>query len=181
MTMNRLNRPNPIIGDDYPYNTIALRDAPEGFHFVNLIPDPSLTLTYEMWDELVGYAERYYADWELNARTLVDWLNGLQLSYDTNKYKFEKALVALANVRFEEGQTVTHTLQQSDVNNTVRSKSSSADENTTGTDMGSDSKSVTRNTADSTERDYQGTTANGQDATADEINVAFDSTNTDPT
>ena len=99
--ITRMRRWWPIEGDDKPYWTIFLKDCPEGYHFVNLNPDETLVNTYEIWDELIDYAERYYADYEIVGNTLTDFLRGLQLSYDSYKLVFENVLKNLEYIRFD--------------------------------------------------------------------------------
>ena len=104
----------PVKGDDSPFRTIALRDCPTGFHFQNLIPDSTLTYTSELWNELITYAERFYAEYEIVGNTLVDWLNGLQLEYDRNKYRLEMALSKINLVGFDLGSTTIRTKSGTD-------------------------------------------------------------------
>lgn len=144
---------NPIKGDDSPYWTIALRDCPEGFHFENLTQDETCIHTNEIWDELIDYAERYYEDYEIVGNTFTDWLRGLQLSYDSYKLVFENVLKNLEYLRFDKGQTTT------------RNRTGN------GTDSGTNTKS----------RNYSETNVTTDEGTTDNINVAFDSDNLDPT
>lgn len=150
--IQRIQRWNPIRGDDLAYWTIALRDCPDGFHFVNLVKDTEMQLTSAIWDELIDYAERYYADYEIVGNTFQDWLNGLQLSYDGNKTMFENILENMPYIRFDKGQSVTRTRTSSD------------------TESGSDTKNRTYS-------EENATTNTGEDK---RIVLGFDSQNEDP-
>lgn len=160
--MERMNLPNPIPGDDLAYNTMYLRDIPEGYHFADLVPDPNLPISYEMWDALTDFAERYYANWEVNGSTVMNWFNGLQLSYDMNKKRFEELLKSLANVKFDKGQTTERV--------------------TEGTESRADTRSKTRDGSrnENIGRSYADNTVAGQTAVAKETDLAFDSANEDP-
>lgn len=151
--ITRMRRWWPIEGDDRPYWTIFLKDCPEGYHFVNLTQDETCIHTNEIWNELIDYAERYYADYEIVGNTLTDFLRGLQLSYDSYKLVFENVLKNLEYIRFDKGQTTT------------RNRTGS------GTDSGTNTKS----------RNYSETNKTTDQGTTDNINVAFDSNNVDPT
>lgn len=140
--IQKLNKWNPIRGDDDPYYTLALRDCPEGFHFVNLVKDDTLTHTNEMWDLLVDYAERYYADYEVVGNTLKDFLNGLQLSYDGNKLMLENVIANLPYIKFDKGQTVTRNKDVSDTESGTATKNRSYSEGNETTDEGADTRIV---------------------------------------
>lgn len=161
--MERLRLPRPIPGDDTAYNTVYLRDNPDGFHFEDLIPDPNLPLTFDMWDALIDYAERYYANWEINGITLVAWLNGLQLSYDTNKFRFEEILKALNEVKFDKGQTTERTVATNEARSDNRSKSRDGSR------------------SENNDRSYGEYGRTSQSGNGKEIDLAFDSNNEDPT
>lgn len=163
-----LKKPNPIKGDDLPYNTIALRDCPDGFHFSALIPDASLVHTYEIWSELVGFAEKYYADWEVNGRTLADWLYGLQESYDANKLTFEKMLETLANVKYDHGQRIVTSRSDMLTRNEKRTRSKEESDDNLTSESGSDKRS----TSDAT--------MTAQNGVSKDTVLAFDSDNDDP-
>lgn len=160
--MERMNLPRPIPGDDLAYNTMYLRDIPEGYHFADLVPDPNLPISYEMWDALTDFAERYYANWEVNGATIMNWFNGLQLSYDMNKKRFEELLKSLADVKFDKGQTTERTIStnESRLDNRSKSRDGSRSENN--------------------DRSYGEYGRSSQTANAREIDLAFDSNNEDP-
>lgn len=138
--IQRLNEWNPIRGDDLAYYTTYLRDCPEGFHFVNLVKDDEMTLTNAIWNQLIDYAERYYADYEVVGTTLQDFLNGLQLSYDGGKMVFENMLSNMPYIRFDKGQTVTRTKEVSDSETGSASKSRTYSESNEITNEGTDTR-----------------------------------------
>ena len=90
--IEKLKPYNPIIGDDLPYNSMELRNIPNGFHFINLTPKSDCPLTIAKWDEMTQYAERYYSEYEIVAKTFVNFINRLQISYDENADTFERLL-----------------------------------------------------------------------------------------
>jgi len=163
------NNWKPVLGDDIPYSTMRLRDAPTGYHFANITMDENLTETYAIKDTLLDYAERYYRDWEINAPTLASFLDGLQLAYDTNKLVFEKMLETIKTVKFDKGQT---TIKERDLNIN--------DDNLT-VDSG-----ISTRTDNLTENvDYEESFIHNEDnelttnETDKNIEIAFDSTNED--
>lgn len=180
MKMLPLKKPNPIKGDDLPFNTIALRDCPDGFHFSALIPDASLVHTYEIWSELIGFAERYYADWEINGTTFASWLYGLQESYDANKLTFEKMLETLANVKYDHGQKVTTIRTDNQTRADSRTKTGASSDTTVSSENGSDSRTRQGGKTESNQREYNESAITEQNGVTKETALAFDSTNDDP-
>lgn len=93
MEMEKLTTYKPIIGDDDPYITIALRDLPKGYGFDGLVFDPGKPLTYALKTRLVDVATRYYRNYEIVGETFADFRDNLQLDLDLNVDTFEKMLV----------------------------------------------------------------------------------------
>lgn len=173
--IQRMSEWNPIHGDDLPYYTNYLRDNPEGFHFVNLVQDDDMVLTNAIWNELIDYAERYYADYEVVGTTLQDFLNGLQLSYDGNKKVFENMLSNMPYIRFDKGQTVTRTKEVSDSETGSASKSRTYSESNEITNEGTDTRialgfdSTNEDPSDkSTSDSTQNTDGSGTESVSDE-------------
>ena len=90
--MEKLTTFKPIIGDDDPYITIALRDLPEGYGFDGLVFDPNKPLTYALKERLIDVATRYYRNYEIVGETFTDFRENLQLDLDLNVDTFEKML-----------------------------------------------------------------------------------------
>ena len=208
MTINPIDPFTPIIGDDNPYVTSYLRDMPTGYHFADLTFDTSLPLQTSIKDDLLGFAERYYSNFEVNGITVRDWFNNLQLSYDMNKDRFEKLLESIYNIEFEKGNTTTRAKATSDNRDTVRDKTGS-DTNTsdrgkvTGDNRdtiketkndkigsfnesenventGSDTITSKDDIAKSGNKTTNEDGTNNQDVTTTDIELAFSSSNTDP-
>lgn len=92
MEVENLPTFKPIIGDDDPYITIALRDLPTGYGFDGLVFDPNKPLTYALKDHLIDVATRYYRNYEIVGETFTDFRENLQLDLDLNVDTFEKML-----------------------------------------------------------------------------------------
>ena len=90
--MEKLTTFKPIIGDDDPITTLALRDVVEGFGFSALSFPTDKPLTYALRDKLVDFATRYYRNHEIIGATLRDFQDNLQLDLDANIDTFEKML-----------------------------------------------------------------------------------------
>lgn len=90
--MERIQTFKPIIGDDDPYITIALRDLPTGYGFDGLVFDPAKPLTYALKERLIDVATRYYRNYEIVGETFTDFRENLQLDLDLNADTFEKML-----------------------------------------------------------------------------------------
>lgn len=90
--MEKLTTYKPIIGDDDPITTLALRDVVEGFGFNALSFPTDKPLSYAIKDKLVDFATRYYRNHEIIGTTLRDFQDNLQLDLDANIDTFEKLL-----------------------------------------------------------------------------------------
>ena len=90
--IEKLKPYNPIIGDDDPYVTLALKDVPNGFHFKDLIIPDRYILTKGVQDRLFDYCEQYYRNYEICGITVKDWFTDLQLKVYENADNFEKFL-----------------------------------------------------------------------------------------
>lgn len=149
--IEKLKTWKPIKGDDSPFYTIFLRDVPNGYGFDSITNDATLIKQSEIWESLIDYAKRYYSDYELNARTLTDFKNLLQLVYDGHKNQFEFMLDNIDLLQADFGQSTTKT--------TTRNKSTNSE----------NERTMTKN---------QATENNG---TTENITLAFDSSNEEPT
>lgn len=113
MAINRLKPYPPIIGDDNPFLTLALKDVPEPYHFKNLVVPERAPLTLALKDRLFGYCEKYYRNYEIIGITIKDWWDELQLMLDTNVDNFEKFLAVydddIAKPVLGRERTLTHT------------------------------------------------------------------------
>ena len=92
MEVENLPTFKPIIGDDDPYITIALRDLPKGYGFDGLVFDPNKPLTFALKERLIDVATRYYRNYEIVGETFADFRENLQLDLDLNVDTFEKML-----------------------------------------------------------------------------------------
>lgn len=90
--MERLSKFSPIVGDDLPYNTMALRDVPDGFGFGALVYPDDRPLTYALKDKLNDFATKYFRNHEIVGETLVDWQTYLQCDLLMNIDTMEKML-----------------------------------------------------------------------------------------
>lgn len=90
--MEKMREFNPVIGDDLPYFTIALREVPRGYHFRDLVIPPRAVNTNLIKDRLLDYCERHYRNFEIVGVTIGDWFTELQLCVDRNIDNFEKFL-----------------------------------------------------------------------------------------
>lgn len=133
ITTEKMKPWKPIKGDDAPFRTIALRDCPIGFHFDEIEPDVNLDCTIEYWSELIEYAERFYSDYEIVGITFVDWLNGLQLNYDKNKYKLETVLSNIDKIKLDMGSSTIRSKSGSDTLTSSGSDTRTNEQNNLGT------------------------------------------------
>ena len=151
--MEKIRPFKSIIGDDEPYNTIHYRDVPDGFRFDNITFDneeyPEITL---IWDKVKDYLNKYYSNWEINANTFVDFLDGLNLSFFGSAGVIEKRLNAVSLISPTGGSKIT------------RSKTGATTENGTNT----------RN------REYNESSDSTVNGSSENIVLAFDSSNEDP-
>lgn len=90
--MEKINEFKPVIGDDLPYFTIALREVPRGYHFRDLVIPTRAINTNLIKDRLLDYCERHYRNFEIVGVTIGDWFTELQLCVDRNIDNFEKFL-----------------------------------------------------------------------------------------
>lgn len=91
--MEKLPTPKDIIGDTIGYVAPRYEQIPPQYGFDNIVPDANrCPLTYAKWDELINFAKRYYAKFEVNGETYIDFANNLQLYYDKGSDTFERLL-----------------------------------------------------------------------------------------
>lgn len=141
-----------IIGEDEPYYSLYYRDVPDGFRLTDIVTKSGLEYITPLWNELINFADRYFADFEVNARTVKDFYNNIQLDYDEYIDMLENKLKNLAIVEFTKGQRITRTK--------------------TGTNEESNTDSKTRS--------FSGTSTEDNDDTTEQINLAFASANDSP-
>lgn len=151
--MEKIRQFKPVVGDDNPFNTIHYRDVPDGFRIENLIFDSDMFENVSLiWDDVKEFLNLYFENWEINAKTFKDFFNGLNISLMKNIESLDKRLSAIALISPSAGSKVT------------RTKSGTRQENGTNT--------KNRSYSDSVENETSGSTEN--------IVLAFDSSNTDP-
>jgi hypothetical protein len=90
--ITKLKTYDPIIGDDDPITTIALRDVPQGYHFKDLVFPARAPLSTALKERLTDFCERHYRNYEIVGVTIGDWYKDLQLCLDVNIDNFEKFL-----------------------------------------------------------------------------------------
>lgn len=90
--ITRIQRFEPVRGDDAPYLSMVYRDVPEGFRITDLTPMSGCPLTAEYWSRLTGFADRHYRNHEIVGMTFVDFFENLRDSYYLNADTLEKAL-----------------------------------------------------------------------------------------
>ena len=151
--MEKIKPIKSIIGEDEPYNTFYYRDVPSGFRFDDIVIDseeyPEIS---NIWDKVKDYLNKYYANWEINAKTFVDFLDGLNLSFFGNALVIEKRLNAVSLISPTGGSKITRTK--------------------TGTSNETGSNTRNREYNESSDSTVNGSNKN--------IVLAFDSTNEDP-
>lgn len=153
MMMDKINQFKPVVGDDNPFNTIHYYEVPDGFRFENLVFNHDMYENISLiWEDMKKFLNLYFEDWEINAKTFKDFFNGLNISLMANIESMEKRLSAILLISPDAGSKVT------------RTKSGTRQENGTNT--------KNRNYSDSVENSSNGSSEN--------IVMAFDSTNTDP-
>lgn len=151
--MEKIRQFKPVVGDDNPFNTIHYRDVPDGFRFENLVFDSDMFENVSLiWDDVKAFLNLYFENWEINAITFKDFFNGLNISLMGNIESLDKRLSAIALISPSAGSKV------------VRTKSGTRQESGTNTKNRSYSDSVENETIGSSEN----------------IVLAFDSSNTDP-
>lgn len=88
--IEKLNRYEPIPGDDLPVYSQVYDEVPDGFRFDNLIFQAEWTGLNALRDRLVAVADAYYADYEIVGRTYADFFRLLQNALDMNADTWEK-------------------------------------------------------------------------------------------
>ena len=151
--MDKIGQFKPVVGDDNPFNTIHYSDVPTGFRFDDLVFNHDMYENVSLiWEDMKKFLNLYFDSWEINAKTFKDFFNGLNISLMANIESMEKRLSAILLISPDAGSKVT------------RTKSGTRQENGTNT--------KNRNYTDSVENSLNGSSEN--------IVMAFDSTNTDP-
>lgn len=89
--ISKMREYRPIVGDDDPVYSLALRDCPRSF--MDLIFPDRCPRTAALKNRLCGFADRYYRNHEIIGLTVKDWLTDLQLSLDMNVDTFERLLM----------------------------------------------------------------------------------------
>lgn len=152
--MDRLPTIEPIVGDDKPYNTVFYRDVPDGFRFDDLTFDETKFENIAgVWDDIKEFLNSYFGNWEINAQTFANFFDGLNVSLFENIGQLDYRIGALNLVNPEGGAK------------TIRTKTGTRQENGTNT--------KSRTYSDSIENTTEGSNEN--------INLAFSSSNNDPT
>lgn len=153
MMIEKIRQFKPVVGDDNPFNTIHYYEVPTGFRFDDLVFNHDMYENVSLiWEDMKKFLNLYFEDWEINAKTFKDFYNGLNISLMANIESLEKRLSAIVLISPDAGSKVT------------RTKSGTRQENGTNT--------KNRNYTDSVENSSNGSSEN--------IVMAFDSTNTDP-
>ena len=151
--IEKIRQFKPVVGDDNPFNTIHYYEVPTGFRFDDLVFNRDMYDNVSLiWEDMKKFLNLYFEDWEINAKTFKDFFNGLNISLMANIESMEKRLSAIVLISPDAGSKVT------------RTKSGTRQENGTNT--------KNRNYTDSVENSSNGSSEN--------IVMAFDSTNTDP-
>lgn len=151
--IEKIGQFNPVVGDDKAFNTIHYSKVPDGFRFENLVFNHDMYENVSLiWEDMITFLNLYFEDWEINAKTFKDFFDGLNISLMANIESMEKRLSAILLISPDAGSKVT------------RTKSGTRQENGTNT--------KNRNYTDSVENSLNGSSEN--------IVMAFDSTNTDP-
>lgn len=153
MMIEKIRQFEPVIGDDKPFNTVYYSEVPTGFRFDDLVFNHDMYENVSLiWDDMKKFLNLYFEDWEVNAKTFKDFFNGLNISLMANIESMEKRLSAIVLISPDAGSKVT------------RTKSGTRQES------GTNSKN----------RSYTDSVENGSNGTSENIVMAFDSTNTDP-
>lgn len=151
--MEKIRQFKPVVGDDNPFNTIYYRDVPDGFRIENLVFNSDMFENVSLiWDDVKEFLNLYFEDWEINAKTFKDFFNGLNISLMGNIESLDKRLSAIALISPNAGSKVT------------RTKSGTRQEKGTNTKN----------------RSYSDSVKNETSGTSENIVLAFDSSNTDP-
>ena len=153
MMIEKIRQFKPVVGDDNPFNTIHYSDVPNGFRFDDLVFNHDMYENVSLiWEDMKKFLNLYFEDWEVNAKTFKDFFNVLNISLMANIESMEKRLSAIVLISPDSGSKVTGT------------KSGTRQESGTNTKN----------------RSYTDSVENGSNGTSENIVMAFDSTNTDP-
>ena len=153
MMIEKIRQFKPVVGDDNPFNTIHYSDVPNGFRFDDLVFNHDMYENVSLiWEDMKKFLNLYFEDWEVNAKTFKDFFNVLNISLMANIESMEKRLSAIVLISPDSGSKVT------------RTKSGTRQESGTNTKN----------------RSYTDSVENGSNGTSENIVMAFDSTNTDP-
>lgn len=111
MPIKLLKPYKPRHGDDAGFVYPLYMQVPEKYGFKSIQPRTACPLTINLWDELIDFAERYYAKFECVGSTWVDFQTNLQLMYDKNSDTFERLLEVYDDdiAKPVLGRTETHT------------------------------------------------------------------------
>ena len=90
--MQLIDNFDPIIGDNLGYATMPYNRVPAGYGFDTIAPKADCPLTTAKWAELIDFAQRYYAKFEIVGDTLTDFKDNLQTYYDKGADTFERVL-----------------------------------------------------------------------------------------
>ena len=153
MMIEKIRQFEPVIGDDKPFNTVYYSDVPTGFRFDDLVFNHDMYENVSLiWEDMKKFLNLYFEDWEVNAKTFKDFFNGLNISLMANIESMEKRLSAIVLISPDAGSKVTRT------------------------------KSVTRQESgtNTKNRTYSDSVENSLNGSSENIVMAFDSTNTDP-
>jgi len=168
----------PITGDDEPYLTMYYRDVPNGYRIENLpIPDnvkyPYLNAN---WSRLVGLANKFYRNCEINGETLADFFANLDLSLDLGKDRLEKLISNMDLIVFERGSITTRILSEDTESNENSTKSG----NNTDTESIDISKARTGSNADNETKNFsKGKTGSNADNETKNLSKGKTGTNAD--
>lgn len=153
MMIEKIGQFNPVVGDDKAFNTIHYSKVPDGFRFENLVFNHDMYENVSLiWEDMITFLNLYFGNWEINAKTFKDFFDGLNISLMANIESMEKRLSAIMLISPDAGSKVT------------RTKSGTRQENGTNTKN----------------RNYTDLVENGSNGSSENIVMAFDSTNTDP-
>lgn len=164
--MDRLNEPKSILGDTIGYLSPRYEQIPDEYGFDSVQPSAiRCPLTARKWDELIDFAKRYYAKFEVVGETYVDFANNLQLFYDKGSDTFERLLEVydddIAKPILGRTEKVTYDEQTTNNGSSVSNGTDSTDSNIT------DNNTTTNNL----------TTSVNSSSQTDNIDVPVDSSN----
>ena len=153
MMIEKIRRFKPVVGDDNPFNTIHYYEVPTGFRFDDLVFNHDMYENVSLiWEDMKKFLNLYFESWEINAKTFKDFFNGLNISLMANIESLEKRLSAIVLISPDAGSKVT------------RTKSGTRQESGTNTKN----------------RTYSDSVDNSSNGSSENIVMAFDSANKDP-